>query len=308
MASHDSDVDALFRRPLAEFTAARNELASRLQKAGNKDEAARVKSLAKPPVSAWVVNQLYWQSRDAFDRLMTAGARLRHAQASQLAGHATNLRDLLATHREALTDLSRQAAAILTKSGHNASPDIMRRVTMTLEGLAAQGLLPDAPAPGRLTSDVDPPGFETISALASQPGGDKPARAGGEGRVLAFHADRRAPANGKAAHKKGDAADAKARDAEQRKQAKAALAAAERVLKDARAEAAAAGAALERATTKLKAAEKEKQDLEARLESVNARIDAARQTARRLSSEATDAAQAVEDAVRAVTLARDQVP
>ena len=147
------------------------------RKPATRAAAAEVKALAKPPVSAWVVNQLYWRNRTAFDRLLTAGARLRQAQASQLAGQATNLRELLTTHREALTELSRQAAAILSESGHQASPDVMRRVTMTLEGLAAQGLLAGAPAPGRLTADVDPPGFETIAALAPRQAGDKPAPA-----------------------------------------------------------------------------------------------------------------------------------
>ena len=149
MASKNSEVDGLFQLPLPEFTAARNALASRLQKAGDKDTAAQVKGLTKPPVSAWVVNQLYWRNREAFDRLLTAGARLRQAQASQLAGQVTNLRELLTTHRETLTVLSRQAATILTQSGHQPSPDVMRRVTMTLEGLAAQGLLEGAPVVSR---------------------------------------------------------------------------------------------------------------------------------------------------------------
>ena len=92
-------MDALFKLALPEFTAARNALASKLQKAGDKAAAAEVKALAKPPVSAWVVNQIYWRARAAFDRLMTAGARLRQAQASQLAGHTTNLREVLDINR-----------------------------------------------------------------------------------------------------------------------------------------------------------------------------------------------------------------
>src|SRR5262245_17737579 len=177
----------------------------------------------KPPVSAWAVNQLYWRHRDTFDRMLTAGARLRQAQASQLAGQVTNLRELLTTHRETLNELSRQAAAILSDSGHQPSPDVMRRVTMTLEGLAAQGLLDGAPSAGRLTADVDPPGFETISALAPRGPGDKPARPAGDARVLTFRANQRGPSgNGKGAHK-GAGADAKAREAERRKAAQAAL-------------------------------------------------------------------------------------
>jgi hypothetical protein len=309
VASTDSEVDALFKLPLPEFTAARNALASRLQKDGQKDEAARVKALAKPPMSAWAVNQAYWRHRDAFDRLLTAGARLRQAQASQLAGQVTNLREILSTHREAIAELSRQASAILSGSGHQPSPDVMRRVTMTLEGLAAQGQLDGAPEAGRLTADVDPPGFETISALAPRQPGDKPARERGDARVLAFRADRRAPASGKGTPKSAAAgsADAKAREAERRKAAQAALKQAERALAEAKRDAATAEAAMKKAATRLKDAEKEKKDLELRLEKTAAAADAARQAARKTASEAADAAQVVEDAERAVETAREHV-
>jgi hypothetical protein len=307
VATKHSEVDALFQLPLPEFTGARNALASRLQKAGDKAAAAQVKGISKPPVSAWVVNQLYWHNRDAFDRLLTAGARLRQAQASQLAGQVTNLRELLNTHRDTLTELSKQAATILSRSGHQPSPDVMRRVTMTLEGLAAQGLLEGAPVAGRLTADVDPPGFETIAALAPRQAGDKPARPSGDARVLAFHANKRTAGNGKGAHKGASAADQKARDAERRKAAQAALKTAERALAEARRDAAAAEAAMKKAAVKLKEVEKEKKDLEARLEKTTAAADTARQAARKTASEAADAAQIVEDAERAVDAAREQL-
>jgi len=298
-------VDGLFQLPLPEFTAARNALASKLQKAGDKEAAAQVKGLAKPPISAWVVNQLYWRDRNAFDRLLTGGARLRQAQASQLAGQVTNLRELLTTHRETLTELSKQAAAVLSQSGHQPSPDVMRRVTMTLEGLAAQGLLEGAPAAGRLTADVDPPGFETISALAPRGGGDKPARPAGDARVLAFHANKRTASNGKGARKGANDATAKARDAERRKAAQAALKAAERALAEAKREAASAEAAMKKAAVKLKDVEKEKKDLDLRLEKATAAAESARQAARKTASEAADAQQVVEDAERAVDKARE---
>jgi len=307
VATKNSEVDALFQLALPEFTAARNALASRLQKAGDKDAAATVKSLAKPPVSAWVVNQLYWRSREAFERLLTVGARLRQAQASQLAGHVTNLRELLTTHRETLTELSKQAGAILSQSGHQPSPDVMRRVTMTLEGLAAQGLVEGAPAAGRLTADVDPPGFETISALAPRAAGDKPARDIGDARVLAFRANQRVAANGKGKHKGESSAHAAARQAARRKAAQAALKSAERALAEARRDGASAEAALKKAAAKLKEIEKEKKDLEARLEKITAASETARQAARKTASEAADAAQIVEDAERAVEKAREEL-
>jgi hypothetical protein len=307
VVSDDADLDGLFQLTLPEFTAARNALASKLQKAGDKDAASRVKSLPKPPVSAWVVNQLYWRTRDAFDRLLTAGARLRQAQGAQLAGQVTNLREIITLHREALIELSRQAAAILTEAGHPPTSEVMRRVTSTLEGLAAYGPSDGVPTPGRLTTDVDPPGFEAISALAPRQGPDKPARQG-DGRVLAFRADRRPPANGKASHgSKSDPAAAKARDAERRKAAQATLKQAERALKEAQADAEKAEVALKKAATRVKDTEKEKRDAETRLEKAAAAAEAARQAARKLASDAADAAQAVEDAERAVAAARQQV-
>ena len=86
MPGETPDIDALFRLPLGEFTAARNALAAKLKNAQRADEAARVMGLAKPPVSAWAVNQLYWRHREPFERLLAAGDRLRTAQASQLRG------------------------------------------------------------------------------------------------------------------------------------------------------------------------------------------------------------------------------
>ena len=79
------DVDALFRLPLAEFTGARNTLAARLKKSGREDEAVLVKALVKPSISAWAVNQLYWNHREAFDRLIASGERFHKAQSSRLA-------------------------------------------------------------------------------------------------------------------------------------------------------------------------------------------------------------------------------
>src|SRR6185503_4854884 len=78
----DKDLEALFRLQLAEFTGARNALAARLKKSGRGDDAARVKALAKPPISAWAVNQLYWNHRAAFDRLIVSGERFHKAQTS----------------------------------------------------------------------------------------------------------------------------------------------------------------------------------------------------------------------------------
>jgi hypothetical protein len=161
----DDELDALFALSLAEFTGERNALAARLKKLGRAADAERVKALGKPSVSAWAVNQLYWKHRKAFDVLIAAGDRFRKAQALQLAGKTADTRAPLDARREALSELSHLAAALLRDADHNPTPEMMRRIGTTLEAMSAYATLPDTSPAGRLTADLDPPGFESLAAL-----------------------------------------------------------------------------------------------------------------------------------------------
>jgi len=161
----DDEIDDLFRLPLAEFTGARNALAARLKKEGRSNDAERVKLLGKPSVSAWTVNQLYWNHRDSFDELIATGKRFRPT--SRRTGKGADMRDSLDARRVALVQLSELATELLRDAGHNPSPETIHRVTSTLEALSAYALLSDGPTPGRLTNDVDPPGFESLASLMS---------------------------------------------------------------------------------------------------------------------------------------------
>lgn len=156
------DVDVLFRLPLAEFTGARNSLAAKLKKGGRGADAVLVKALVKPPVSAWAVNQLYWNHREAFDGLIASGERFHKAQR---AGKIADMRTALDARSKALTHLSNLATSLLRDAEHNPSLDTMRRVTTTLEALSVYASGSDAPRPGRLTHDVDPPGFESLASF-----------------------------------------------------------------------------------------------------------------------------------------------
>ena len=299
------DVDALFQLPLTEFTAARNALVSRLKKAGRAEEAEQVKGLQKPPVSAWVVNQLYWRHRAAFDRLIDTGEKFRKAQAAQLAGKSADVRGPLDARRQSLSELSKLADRTLTEAGHNPTPDTMRRVTTTLEALSTFGALPDAPPAGRLQDDVDPPGFETLAALVPRVGGGRESAAGPT-RVLPFRQETR-PAK-PAKRKPGTAEEERKREAEERREriaaAKAAVQEAERTLRDVRKAAEAAEAALKKVAARAKEADKEKEAAERRLEQATAEADAARKQARKTAADAEDAAQAVDEAERALAQAR----
>jgi len=300
--STDSDIDALFQLPPGEFTAARNTLAARLKKGGHADEAEAVKALPKPSISAWAVNQLFWKHRKAFDQLIAAGEKFRQAQAAQLAGKAADLRGPLDARREALSELTKVAAGVLKTNGHNASPDMTRRVTTTLEALATYGSHPDAPRAGRLIDDIEPPGFEALAALVPQVGRDKRAT-DGPSRIIQFTQKTREPRR-----KKGSPEEEARRRAEERKAeiaaAKSAVADAERALREARKTAEQAEAMLKKAAARAKETEKEKAEIEKRFEKANAAFEDARQEARKVATEAEDAAQAVADAERVLDKVR----
>jgi hypothetical protein len=161
----NDEVDELFQLPLSDFVSARNTLAARLKQIGRADDANLVKTLAKPSVSAWTVNQLYWHHRGAFDKLLAAGQRFHKAQTSSLAGKVADMRGSLEARREALAHLSDLATSLLNDAGHNPSLETIRRITTTLEAISALASVSDGPTLGRLTQDVDPPGFETLASF-----------------------------------------------------------------------------------------------------------------------------------------------
>jgi hypothetical protein len=266
-----AEIDALFRLSLAEFTGARNALAKRLKHEGWALDAERVKGLAKPAAPVWAVNQLYWQDPKAIERLLALGERVRRVQT----GHVRNadLRALIGEKKEMTTALLTKAAAILEEAGHAASPDTMRRVSATLDALAAWGEMEGVPAAGRLTADVEPPGFDTLAALM---GGKN----SGAEKVLLFRAPQ--PVEDRAATR------ARLHEAVQ---------AAERALRETLRDAARAEAALAKANARTAAVEKQKQEIEARHAEAKEALGLA-------SIEAKKTAQAVADAERALANAK----
>ena len=176
----DDDLNDLFRLPLSEFISARTTLAARLKKEGRAAESNQVKAIAKPAISVWTVNQLYWRHRNQFEQLISAGQRFRRAHTSRTAKVA-DLNEALESRRDALNRLSDLATALLTEAGHNPSLETLRRISTTLEAISAYAALPENQAAGRLTRDLDPPGFESLApfirAVPTTRRSDEPARA-----------------------------------------------------------------------------------------------------------------------------------
>lgn len=267
------EIDTLFELSLAEFTAARNALAARLKKEGRTAEAERVKALAKPPATAWAVNQLFWRQPEGVERLFKIGERVRQAQT----GKPADLRALLEERRRVVSELTKRAAAILREAGHADSQDAMRRVTTNLESLAAWGRSHAGAQAGRLTADLEPLGFDGLAALLD-------GRKLEPGKVLQF---RRA-----AREKKTEEEEAAARA-----QAHEAIKSAEKALSAARRDADRAEAALARANARAEALEEQSRELETRSRK-------AREEARAASDEARRRLQAVADAERALDRAK----
>jgi hypothetical protein len=295
-----ASIDDLYRLPLAEFTPARNALATRLRKSGKTADANDVRSLVKPSIPAWAVNQVFWKHRPVFDRLLSAGDRLRQAQTSTLAGKSGDVRGALDAVREALSELSRLAADEMTAAGHNASAGAMRAVTATLEALSAYGTIANAPQAGRLVDEVDPPGFETLAALVPNASGSVSSDA--PSRVLKFQQQTSPlPPSRKGADSE------ERREAERRAKleaAKAAVKDADMNLRDAKSIAQEAQAALKKAASDAKDTEQAMIAAEQVLDKAAKEAHTARQLARRLAAEAEAAAQAVEDAERALASAK----
>jgi len=295
----EDDVDALYRLPLTEFTAARNTLAGRLKQSGRGNEADFVKALVKPSISAWAVNQLYWKHREAFDRLIATGERFRQAQTSRVARKVADMRGALDARRDALSHFSDLATAMLRDAGHNPTPDTIRRVTATLEAVSVYASIPDAPRPGRLTHDVDPPGFESLASLI--PGAGMTEHTKEPARVTQSRESGRAATS---TRRKAESA-AGVRQLEKTRlariaAAKVSLQEAKGLLIEARARSQNLEAAQKKAYAEAKDAEKHKRETEERFEKARAASEEAAQHAQSVAAELEQAAKAVEDAKRTV--------
>jgi hypothetical protein len=163
-SAYDAAVSSLYQGAHESFVAERQRLSAELKASGDKLTAARVGKLSRPPISAWAVNQLWWHTREAFVEMFATAERLRGG-------------DLTARgeHRQAMAKLSAHARTLLSAGGHAVSEATVRRIEMTLAGLAAAGSFDPEPA-GALTKDRDPPGFAAFGG-ASSGGSAEPATA-----------------------------------------------------------------------------------------------------------------------------------
>jgi hypothetical protein len=176
----EAAIDRLYQAPLATFTSARNALAAERRSAGDKDGADRVKALAKPSAVAWAVNQLYWQERERFDTLVAAVAEVAAAQREAVTGGGGgSLRDTMRRKSEVLAEVTRSAERKLVEGGSSGGLAVLQRLSATLEALASPRAKGTGPQAGRLSAELQPPGFDLalgLGGLDLPPPAPKPPR------------------------------------------------------------------------------------------------------------------------------------
>jgi hypothetical protein len=146
--SYEQAISELYRSSPEQFIAERKRLAAKLKGEGDKESGKRLEKLPRPSLSAWTVNQLWWQARASFEQVFESAARLRSGDLGAMRAH-----------REALDTLRGRAAEILRAGSHAVTDAVLRRVSNTLSALAANGSF-DPDLPGALSADRDAPGFD----------------------------------------------------------------------------------------------------------------------------------------------------
>jgi hypothetical protein len=156
----DPEVEALYGLPLDEFTKARDALAKARTKEQGTEAGAVVKALRKPSVIAWALNQLARRHPTEVEALLTAGARLRRAQAGALeGGDPDELREATKAEAGEVQALAAQARAILADAGRGGSATQEERLAATLRAAAVDDDAGDRLRRGVLSEELSPAGF-----------------------------------------------------------------------------------------------------------------------------------------------------
>jgi len=160
----EEELDRLYALPLNEFTAARDEVAKRLRGEDERELADEVKRLRKPSVAVWLVNRLAREREVDVKRLLKAGEALAKAQAAPTReSFAEARRD----EQHALERLAAAARELAGQEGVGAAAADRATQTLRAASLTPEGR--DLLRQGRLTEELEPPGFEALTGMPSPP-------------------------------------------------------------------------------------------------------------------------------------------
>jgi hypothetical protein len=162
-AEFEGDLDRLYQVPLSEFTSARDELTQQLRAQGEREKALEIKKLRKPTAGAWIVNQLVRERPLDVQRLLKAGESLTKSQAKAAASTPQTFPEARRDEQHALQQLAEGAREIAERAGIG-SPALGKAMeTLRAASLTAEGR--ELLRRGRLTEELEPPGFEALAGL-----------------------------------------------------------------------------------------------------------------------------------------------
>lgn len=149
----------LYSLPLDTFTRVRNERADAAKAGGDAALGARIRSLKKPSVAAWVVNMLARHHADEVQQVLALGGALAEAQANL---DAEELRDLGRQRHKLVTSMSRQARELATRLGRPVGPATIDEVAETLRAAMADAAAGAAVAEGLLVLPLAAVGWGSV--------------------------------------------------------------------------------------------------------------------------------------------------
>jgi hypothetical protein len=158
-----------------DFVARRTALVRDLRKRGERDLAALLAALRRPPLSVWAANRLHEVASRELEDLLATGARLREAQFAALearpgGGVTREFAVLVSAHSAAVAGAVDASVRFLARSGRDASDPVRRRLYVTLrEASLGRADRQAELAEGRLTADLEPEGFGGFGNLVPMP-------------------------------------------------------------------------------------------------------------------------------------------
>jgi hypothetical protein len=162
----EAALDELYGAPVDEFTSTRNALAKRI---GGTD-GARMKTLKKPNLAAWGLNQLARMQREELNTFLDVTDQLRKAQRRAMSGgKASALRAATDERNKAAGRLTKLVEKILKDAGHAAAASTLSAVRDSFVAAATDDAGADLLRAGRLTRELQPGATADVGGLMLVP-------------------------------------------------------------------------------------------------------------------------------------------
>jgi hypothetical protein len=156
-------LDKLYSVTLNEFTATRNWLSKELG-------SAEIRTLKKPNVAAWTINQLVRAHPDEVEELFEVTGTLRNVQRHVLSGgRASELREAGEERAKVVARLTKLAEAILEASGRPATPSTLSAIRDSFIATASDDEGAERLRNGRLERELAPGAFVDVGGLTLVP-------------------------------------------------------------------------------------------------------------------------------------------